>query len=90
MDEPISIAPPKSSKERDWVFLGHSVVNGVCALSVAAMHIFGSLDSNVAVGVIAGIAGLWGFNTRKGPPSGNAGVFAVVHGLYQVVRGTHA
>jgi len=81
-----STAPPSNKRERTLVFTGHAVVNGTCALAVAAMHIWGTLDANVAAGIIGAIAGLWGLNTRKGPPAAMAGISGLAASAVQGVR----
>lgn len=73
-DPPPSLSPPRSEGEKRVTFIGHSIVNGVAVLSLAGMHVWGSLGPDLAAGAILAVCGVWGFNTRKGLPSGAAGL----------------
>ncbi len=69
---------PENPAERRTTLIGHSIVNGLGLIAVACMNIWGELDPNVAAGVVGGICGLWGFNTRKGPPGAAPGVSGLI------------
>lgn len=76
-DPPASLAPPRSRGERNVNFIGHSIVNGCAVMALAGMHVWGSLSPEMAAGGILAVCGVWGLNTRKGPPSGATGLAAV-------------
>ena len=65
---------PSTPDERRTTLIGHSIVNGLGVAAICCMHIWGELDANMAVGVVGAICGLWGLNTRKGPPGAAPGV----------------
>jgi len=64
--------------ERRTTLIGHSIVNALGIAAVACMNIFGELDPNVAGGLVGAICGVWGFNTRKGPPGAAPGVSGLI------------
>ncbi len=64
---------PLTSDDRRTTLIGHSIVNGIGVLALAAMHIWGKLDAGAAAAIIGVICGLWGINTRKGPPTAPPG-----------------
>lgn len=85
-DPPPSLSPPRSEGEKRVTFIGHSVVNGCAVLSIAGMHVWGSLGPDLATGAILAVCGVWGLNTRKGLPPGSAGLVAVA-GWVSKLRG---
>ena len=72
-----SLAPPDTDPERRANFIAHGVVNGLGVLALTAMHVWGQLPAEWAAGIIAAICGVWGVQTRKGPPPGAAGLVGV-------------
>jgi hypothetical protein len=69
-----SLAPPSSPPERRANFVAHAIVNGVCALTAGACHVWGSLGPELTAGLLFAIAGAWGVSTRRGPPGATAGL----------------
>lgn len=76
-DPPPPLSPPRSDSEKRVTFIGHSVVNGCAVLALAGMHVWGSLGPDIATGAILAVCGVWGLNTRKGIPSGAAGLIGI-------------
>lgn len=64
-------------------YVGHALVNFAGILCVTALSLWGELDELPAVGAILVICGVWGLNTRSGPPSAAAGLAGLLGWLSQ-------